>query len=214
DEHPRVTLARDDRRSVGPSPCGRRCLVQLTQFALTFPDDVQEAFDELDGLFLRIGLDQGEAADDLLGLRERPIFDGELAVRNPDTRTQWGRQTALGAEKMALARALLDELPHCRDVLGARGPVRFFRGVNRQKSHVLSPFRLSRRISTHSYVEQRRRKSTRRFSEVGLKNRPRCAGRPRRAVSRRASPAASDAGPRSSWTDRRRSAPDRRPCRP
>src|SRR4030095_1692997 len=76
-------LARDDR-SARLSPRGRRRLVQLPQFALAFPDDVQEAFDVLDGLFLRRRLDQGEAANDLLGFRERPIFDGELAVRNPD----------------------------------------------------------------------------------------------------------------------------------
>src|SRR5215510_1012247 len=77
--------------SVRPRPCGRRRLVQLTQFAFAFPDDVQEALDEVNGLFFRIRLEQGEAADNLLGFRERPIFDGELAVGNPDARAQGSR---------------------------------------------------------------------------------------------------------------------------
>src|SRR5215510_9492618 len=88
-------------RSVRRGPCSGRRLVQLPHFALTFPNDVQEVFDESDGLFLRIGLDQRETADDLLGFRERPVFDGELAVRNPDARAQGSRQAALGAEEMA-----------------------------------------------------------------------------------------------------------------
>src|SRR5262245_4808691 len=190
--------------AVRPGPGGRRRLVQLTHFAFAFPHHVQEGLDVLDGLFLRLRLEQGEAADDLLGFREWAILDRELPVCNPDACAKCCWQAALCAEEVAFAHAHLDEFPHRRDVLGARGPVRFFRGVNRQKSHVPSPFRLSRRMSTHSYVERRPLKSTGRFSGVGLKSRPRHAGRPRRAISRRASPAASDAGPRFSWTDRRR----------
>src|SRR5438034_1219508 len=55
-------------------------LEELAKLAFTVASYLEELLDQFDGLLLGICLKEGEAADHLLGFRERPVGHGQLAT--------------------------------------------------------------------------------------------------------------------------------------
>ena len=80
----------------------------------------------VDDLFPRIDVHQREAADQLLGLRERPVRDGQLALAHPDLHSGRARLAAFGRDQLAGLGQLIDEGVHLGHHLG-RGRVRLAR---------------------------------------------------------------------------------------
>jgi hypothetical protein len=103
-----------------------RTLVQLAQFALAIASYLEELLDVLDGLFLRVSLHHGEAADYLFGFGERPVSDREIAVRKANTRAARAGHAALDRQEETGLHAVFDELPHCSHFFVARETAGFF----------------------------------------------------------------------------------------
>lgn len=61
-------------------------LEHLARLALSVTHDVEESLDQYGGLFLRGRLQEGEAADHLLGFGERPIAYSQFAVGEANAR--------------------------------------------------------------------------------------------------------------------------------
>src|SRR4051794_10242348 len=93
------------------------------------------ALHPLDRLLLRLHLDDPEAGDQLLGLGERPVSHGGLAVGEPDPRALRARVQALAGEQHAGLHELFVELAHRSEDLGARQHARLGLVVGLHQDH-------------------------------------------------------------------------------
>ena len=120
-------------------------LEHLPDFDLAI--DERRAAGPLDGLFLRLRLDEPEAGDELLGFRERPVHDGRLAALERDTRALRAGLQALAREHHSVLDHLFVELAHLRKFLlaGQHARFRFLRRLDDEhETHwVTSPFDMS-----------------------------------------------------------------------
>ena len=137
-----LTAAAATGCAAGPGPgraaAGTLVSDHLPDPALARADDGQEPLGPLDGLVLVAALHQRPAADELLGLGERAVKDGEVAAVVDDL-TVWARldDPAGGQEHTSLG-GLLHELAHLLVQLGARLRKRRSRVAQRvtKESHV------------------------------------------------------------------------------
>src|SRR6266849_5858293 len=97
--------------------CGRRVsavvfLIYLAKLALAITDDLEEILRHLDGLFLGVRPEDGEAADHLFGLGERSICHTHLPVSGPNACAERAWQAALSGNQPTGLHPLFDQLPH------------------------------------------------------------------------------------------------------
>src|SRR5688572_3300682 len=112
----------------------------LTQFALAAARDVEESVGEFDRVLLRRRFQNREAGNQLLRFGEWAIGHDGLPVGASNTRPFCAREATLGRDQPAIFHALLDELLHAGHMLQGWRLVGFFGFVDRQKSHVTSPY--------------------------------------------------------------------------
>src|SRR5207249_4435949 len=110
----------------------------LLDHGLTVSDDLPEALGPFDRLVLRLHLDQGETAGQLLGLGERPVGHGHRSFGAPDPRARWGEPT--GRQQDAGSLGLFGELSHLIDHLRARWCARLAIDGVEQESHLRVSF--------------------------------------------------------------------------
>src|SRR6266536_1373506 len=105
-------------------------------------EGIRAALHPLDGLFPGLGLDEPEARDELLRLRERPVHDRALGPRELDADALRARLEALPGQQHAGLGQLFVVLAHLLEELGVREGARFrlLRGLDQDhESHVVSP---------------------------------------------------------------------------
>src|SRR6266403_4399859 len=112
-----------------------RRLVYLAKFALTLTYNVEESLGHFDGLCLRVCLEDGEAADDLFGLGERPVSHAHVSARHAHTCPEGAWQAALGSDQRPGLHLLFDQLAYLVYFLLGRGCVSFHALINAQKFH-------------------------------------------------------------------------------
>src|SRR5918995_1720617 len=98
-----------------------RLPVHQANLALTLAHHLEEALGQLDRVFLRLRLDDGIAGDQLLGLGEGSIHDGELSIGDRDPHALRARLKPVGRDQRPGPRHLLDQAPHVGHLLLGRG---------------------------------------------------------------------------------------------
>src|SRR4029453_14984785 len=101
--------------------CVVGCRKNLTDLTFAASSDLEEVLGDLNRFLLRVCLQDGEACNQLLRLRERHVGNRDLSAIEADPRPSCARQTALGGEQHAGLHAVFHEFLHFRHVLGARG---------------------------------------------------------------------------------------------
>jgi hypothetical protein len=93
--------------------CALLCgvLVELPDLGFAVAGYFEEALGEFDGVFFGLGLDEGEASDQLFGFGEGAVGDGVVAAGVANARAEGGGEAAFSGEQVALlCRGLVDAL--------------------------------------------------------------------------------------------------------
>src|SRR5215470_10668189 len=104
---------------------GSRHLAKLADLAFAFTYSRKEPLTPFDCLGLRIDLHHRISIEKSVFFRERSIAHAELSRIDPNTRSFRARLEALGAEKHASLRHLLNQLSYSFHFFGAGQLVRF-----------------------------------------------------------------------------------------
>src|SRR5207253_235601 len=111
----------------------RRLGVNLPELALAVARDGHEALALLDGVLLRVRLEQRETGDQLLGLGEGAVSDADLLSCLSHPCAERARQTSFRGNELPGPGHLLDELTHPFDHFGAGWNVRLDSLPDRQE---------------------------------------------------------------------------------
>src|SRR5262245_61217345 len=90
-------------------------LEDRAQLALPLAEDLQETRGPVQRFIHRLHLEEGVGGDKLLGLRERPVEDGDLAVGEPDPLALPAGVQPVAVDQHAGLGDLFDEPSHALD---------------------------------------------------------------------------------------------------